>query len=87
MLAFLLLFALPLFAADDKPPTTAQAIELARLWLDAQRAYEGVPAISAAIVHDQNVLWSGGVGQADPASGRAATISPASVSPRFEYWK
>jgi CubicO group peptidase (beta-lactamase class C family) len=65
--------ALPLFAADDKPPTTAQALELARLWLDAQRAYDGIPGISAAVVHDQKVLWSGSVGQADPAAGRAAT--------------
>ncbi|HEX6088133.1 MAG TPA: serine hydrolase [Thermoanaerobaculia bacterium] len=69
----LLLFSLSLFAADDKPPTTAQALELARLWLDAQRAYEGVPGMSAAIVHDQKVLWSGGVGQADPAAKKPAT--------------
>jgi CubicO group peptidase (beta-lactamase class C family) len=69
----LLLLSLPLFAADDKPPTTAQALELARLWLDAQRAYEEVPGMSAAVVHDQKVLWSGGVGQADPAAKRPAT--------------
>lgn len=69
----LLLFSLPLFAADDKPPTTAQAVELARLWLDAQRAYEQVPGMSAAIVHDQQLLWSGGAGEADPAAKRAAT--------------
>jgi CubicO group peptidase (beta-lactamase class C family) len=54
------------------PPTTAQALELSRLWLDAQRAYEGVPGISAAIVHDQQTLWSGGSGSADPASARPA---------------
>ena len=65
--------AFPLFAADDAPPTTAQAVELARRWLDGQRAYEEIPGMSAAIVHDQKVLWSGGVGQADPATKRAAT--------------
>jgi CubicO group peptidase (beta-lactamase class C family) len=70
---FLLLLALPAFAADDAPPTSAQALELARLWLDAQRAYEEVPGISAAIVHDQKVLWSGGVGAADLASKKPAT--------------
>lgn len=69
----LLLLALPLFAADDKPPTTAQALELARLWLDAQRAYDEIPGMSASVVHDQKVLWSGGSGQADPATGRPAT--------------
>jgi CubicO group peptidase (beta-lactamase class C family) len=70
--AFAVLLALPVLAADDKPPTTAQALELARLWLDAQRAYDEIPGMSAAVVHDQKVLWSGGTGQADPASGRAA---------------
>src|SRR5687768_3191969 len=68
----LLAAALPLLA-DDKPPTTDQALELARLWLDAQRAYEAVPGMSAAIVNDQKLLWSGGSGQAEPAAGRAAT--------------
>jgi CubicO group peptidase (beta-lactamase class C family) len=75
LLAILLLatLALPVLAADDKPPTTAQALELARVWLDGQRAYESVPGMSASIVHDQKVLWSGGSGQADPATNRAAT--------------
>ena len=74
-LTAVLLLALPLFAADtkDKPPTAAQAVELARLWLDAQRAYDDVPGVSAAIVHDQKVLWSGGSGHADLAAKREAT--------------
>lgn len=71
--ALLLLIALPLFAADDKPPTREQALELARQWLDAQRAYEEIPGMSAAIVHDQTLLWSGGSGMADPATNRPAT--------------
>ncbi|MFP5247564.1 MAG: serine hydrolase domain-containing protein [Thermoanaerobaculia bacterium] len=70
-LTFLLSFAA--FAADDKPPTNAQALELARRWLDAQRAYDEIPGMSAAIVHDQKVLWSGGTGQADPTTNRPAT--------------
>ena len=72
-LTVLLLLVTPLFAADDKPPTTAQALELARRWLDAQRAYDEIPGMSAAVVHDQKVLWSGGSGQADPASNKPAT--------------
>jgi CubicO group peptidase (beta-lactamase class C family) len=68
----LLAAALPLLA-DDKPPTTDQALELARLWLDAQRSYEEIPGMSAAIVNDQTLLWSGGSGQAEPATGRVAT--------------
>jgi CubicO group peptidase (beta-lactamase class C family) len=61
-----------LSAAEPAPPTTAQALELARLWLDGQRAYEGVPGLSAAVVHDQQTLWSGGAGVADLATGRPA---------------
>src|SRR5687768_2320356 len=61
-------------AAEPKAaPTTAQALGRSRLWLDAQRAYEGVPGLSAAVVHDQRTLWSGGMGSADPASARPAT--------------
>ena len=56
--------------ADD--PRVASALELARACLDAERAYEGVPGVSAAIVHDQKVLWSGAFGVADVASGRKA---------------
>ncbi|MDQ3170120.1 MAG: beta-lactamase family protein, partial [Acidobacteriota bacterium] len=49
-----------------------QAIELARVWLEAQRAYDQIPGVSAAIVHDQTILWSGGYGFGDLAAGREA---------------
>jgi len=54
-------------------PRVASALELARAWLEAQRAYERIPGISVAIVRDQDVLWEGGFGQADLADGRPAT--------------
>jgi CubicO group peptidase (beta-lactamase class C family) len=73
LLIALLLATTPLFAADDKPPTTAQALDLARRWMDAQRAYDEIPGMSAAVVHDQKVLWSGGSGLADPSANRPAT--------------
>jgi CubicO group peptidase (beta-lactamase class C family) len=60
-------------AAKASHPRVKQALDLARTWLEAQRAYDQIPGISAAIVHDQDVLWSGGLGKADLASGRAAT--------------
>jgi CubicO group peptidase (beta-lactamase class C family) len=53
-------------------PRVVSALELARTWLEAQRAYDQIPGVSAAIVQDQQVLWSGGFGQADLASGRPA---------------
>ena len=54
-------------------PRVASSLELARAWLEAERAYERIPGISVAIVHDQDVLWEGGFGQADVADGRPAT--------------
>jgi CubicO group peptidase (beta-lactamase class C family) len=60
----------PRLASD---PRVASALELAQTWLEAQRAYERIPGISAAIVHDQEVLWSGGFGEADLENGRPAT--------------
>jgi CubicO group peptidase (beta-lactamase class C family) len=78
VLVLSLLVAVPsLRAAEPAPspdddPRVASALELARAWLDAQRAYEQVPGVSAAVVHDQKVLWSGAFGLADVASGRKA---------------
>ena len=53
-------------------PRVAAALELARTWVEAQRAYERIPGVSAAIVHDQEVLWVGGFGAADVAAARPA---------------
>ena len=53
-------------------PRVAQALELVRVWLDAQRAYEQIPGVSAGVVHDQQVVWSGGFGYADPVRRVAA---------------
>jgi CubicO group peptidase (beta-lactamase class C family) len=55
-----------------KDPGVVQAVQLARTWLEAQRAYEQIPGVSAAIVHGQEVLWLGGFGAADLSSGRLA---------------
>ena len=55
---------------DD--PRVAQALELAQTWLDAERAYQQVPGLSASIVLDQTALWTGAFGVADLASGKPA---------------
>lgn len=60
-------------AAVASDPRVVAAVELARTWLEAQRAYEQIPGVSAAVVHDQQVLWAGSYGLADLASGRPAT--------------
>lgn len=59
----------------EKYPRVAQALELMKVWLEAQRAYDQIPGVSAAIVHDQQVLWSGGYGHADLEHKTPATSS------------
>ncbi|MGQ0538936.1 MAG: serine hydrolase [Gemmatimonadaceae bacterium] len=52
-----------------------QATELLKTWLEAQRAYDQIPGISLGVVHDQEVVWSGGFGHADIARQASATPS------------
>ncbi len=56
---------------DD--PGVIEAIDLLDRWIDAQRAYDQIPGLSVAIVHDQELLWSAGFGYADLESQRPAT--------------
>jgi CubicO group peptidase (beta-lactamase class C family) len=57
-------------AQDDR---VSEAVEVVRVWLDAQHDYERIPSIAASIVHDQELVWSGAVGMAHPDAGAAAT--------------
>lgn len=57
--------------ADD--PRVASALDLFETWLEAERAYEDIPGLSMAVVHDQDVLWRGAFGYADRARGTEAT--------------
>ncbi|HEY0592259.1 MAG TPA: serine hydrolase, partial [Thermoanaerobaculia bacterium] len=70
--ALVLLFFTGIAIAQEptSPPTRDQALALVRAWADAQRAYEGIPGMSIAIVRDQDLVWSGGFGAADPSAGR-----------------
>jgi len=77
-----LALALPLSAvrayspqAPAEHPRVVQALDLARTWFEAQAAYDQIPGVSAAIVHDQRILWAGGYGLADLASRRPAAPS------------
>jgi CubicO group peptidase (beta-lactamase class C family) len=71
-----------LFGAERRPDAdgavaedsrVARALEFARTWLEAERAYERIPGVSAAVVYDQQILWMGGFGKADVAANRPAT--------------
>jgi CubicO group peptidase (beta-lactamase class C family) len=90
LIALLLAFSSAAAAAADKiaaDPRVQTALEAARVWLEAQRAYDRIPGVSAAIVYDQQVLWSGGYGYTDLAKkipAEAGTIySICSISKLF----
>ena len=58
-------------------PRVGAALEVVRVWLDAARDYGQLPAVSAAIVHDQDTLWIGGFGYAD--LGRRVPAGPDTI--------
>lgn len=56
-------------------PRVSEALAVVETWLDAQRAYEQIPGFSAAVVHDQELVWSGAMGMAHPQRGETATAA------------
>jgi len=60
-------------ADDDAEKDLSNELALIESWLDGQRAYDRVPGLSAAIVHDQKLLWSGASGYADIEGSEPAT--------------
>lgn len=65
---------LPVSAADIKNHVRVrEAVTLLQLWLEARRDYDILPGLSAAVVHDQELIWSGGYGMADQERGIATT--------------
>lgn len=54
-------------------PRVVQAVRLLETWLEAQRAYDRLPGVSGAIVHDQEVVWLGAYGHADATGSLPAT--------------
>jgi CubicO group peptidase (beta-lactamase class C family) len=47
-------------------PRVAESIGVLEAWLDGQRAYQQIPGLSAAVVHDQETVWIGALGHAHP---------------------
>lgn len=46
-------------------PDVRSSLELLAAWIEAQMAYRGIPGLSIAVVHDQDVVWAKGFGWAD----------------------
>lgn len=75
-LATLLAVAVPLGSqAQDVAdhPRVHEALHLLDVWVDAQRAYEAIPGVSIAAVHDQRTIWSRGFGHANRERRTPAT--------------
>jgi CubicO group peptidase (beta-lactamase class C family) len=68
----------PLGANDlSTHPRVRQAIALLEIWLQSQRDFDQIPGLSAAVVHDQTIVWSKGFGFADLE--RKAPAAPETV--------
>ena len=63
----------PAWGQVAKDDAVAEALHIVEVWLDAQMAYDQIPAASAAIVHDQELVWSAAMGVAHPDRGVPAT--------------
>ena len=76
--AFVLLCAGLVRADEPAPriadhPRVADAVAAWSVWAEYQAALDGVPGMSVAIVHDQEVVHLDAFGFADPETGREAT--------------
>lgn len=52
-------------SALARKPGVASAIRLLEAWVESQMEYRGLPGVSIGVVHDQNLIWARGFGQAD----------------------
>jgi CubicO group peptidase (beta-lactamase class C family) len=70
-----------------KDPRVIQALSLLETWASSEQAYRRLPAVSMAVVHDQQLLWSKGFGLAHVESktpaGPATMYSVCSISKLF----
>jgi CubicO group peptidase (beta-lactamase class C family) len=72
----LLVTATPLAAQEAAlrdHPRVRESLALLAAWADAKRAYEGIPGVSMAVVHDQELIWSQGLGLANREADVPAT--------------
>ena len=52
-------------SARTRHPELRAALDLLTAWIEYRLAYLSLPSIAVAVVHDQELLWSGAFGHAD----------------------
>lgn len=76
MKQFFLVFPLLLLYANsfsqEKDVDNSDAYKLVEVWLDAQKDFEHIPAITVAVIKDQEVQWEGAFGMANVEKSVAA---------------
>ncbi|MBT29590.1 MAG: hypothetical protein CMO01_07995 [Thalassobius sp.] len=83
----LLFFTFGVANAQENKKDYTEAFQLVEVWLDAQKDFDQLPGLTAIVVEDQEVLWSGAVGLAnveEDIEAKASTIcSICSISKLF----
>jgi CubicO group peptidase (beta-lactamase class C family) len=64
LIIILIFLSIQIFAQEETK-NYSEAFKLIEVWLDAQIDYEKLPGITASIVSDQELIWSGAYGMAN----------------------
>lgn len=75
---FFLLFVGQVLKSQAPSTDYTDAFRLIETWMDAQKDYQHLPSVSAAIVKDQDIIWSKAFGQT-----KAGINQPASPSTKY----
>jgi len=55
--------------SEDTKTDYTEAITLVEVWMDAMQQFDEIPGISAIALNDQEVVWKGAYGEANPDEG------------------
>lgn len=73
--------------SQQKKKDYSEAFKLVEVWLEAEKDFDQLPGLSAIVIDDQEVIWSGAVGMSNPEKGvnaKASTLySICSISKLF----
>ncbi len=74
---FILFFSLftSIGISQDATKNYAEALTLVEVWLEAQKDFDNLPGLTAVIVDDQEVIWSGAFGLSNVEESIKATDS------------